>query len=207
MAQPAGAQDDESRADSGFDYNRTVALSDGVFAIALTLLVLNIALPATGAHRDLGSALLEQGTEYESYAIGFAVIALLWVRHHAFFRSLERIDTLLTVLNLVYLGFVAFLPYPTRVLGRYGGEPASVVLYAITVAIIALIGAVMRAYTLRAGLRARELRQSAREHLWIPPAVFLASIPIAFLNTKAAELFWLVMLLPRLSRRITGQRG
>src|SRR5262249_56910656 len=91
-------------------------------------------------------------TEFESYAISFAVIGLLWVRHHAFFRDVEKIDGRLTLLNLAYLGFVAFLPYPTRVLGLYGSDPASVALYAITVAIISTIGGIMRSYALRADL-------------------------------------------------------
>jgi uncharacterized membrane protein len=59
---------------------------------------------------------------------------------------LDRIDTSTTVLNLVYLGFIAFLPYPTRVLGLYGNEPASVVLYAPTVASVLPIAALMRVH-------------------------------------------------------------
>ena len=93
----------------GFDYARTVALSDGVFAIALTLLVLNISFPALapGHHGDIGRQLLDRRGEIGSYA----------------------------------LGFVAFLPYPTRVLGVYGSEPAGVALYASTNVIIASISA------------------------------------------------------------------
>src|SRR5205807_1789669 len=116
------------------DYARTVALSDGVFAIALTLLVLNISFPELGPghHGDIGKQLLDRRGELGAYVLSFAVIALLWVRHHAFMRGLEVIDTRLTVLNLTYLGFVAFLPYPTRVIGVYGSETAGVVLYAAT---------------------------------------------------------------------------
>src|SRR2546430_1764713 len=108
-----------------FDYARTVALSDGVFAIALTLLVLNITVPglAAGHHGDLGHRLVHRSSEFYSYALSFAVIALLWVRHHTFFRGLARIDPRIAMLNLISLGFVAFLPYPTRILGLYGDEP------------------------------------------------------------------------------------
>ncbi len=112
---------DEPAEERAFDYARTVALSDGVFAIALTLLVLNITVPllAPSQHGKLGAGLLDRQGEFESYALSFAVIALMWVRHHALFRVLIRIDTTVTFLNLAYLGSVAFLPYPTRVLGRY----------------------------------------------------------------------------------------
>ncbi len=145
----AGISEDESPDKRTFDYARTVALSDGVFAIALTLLVLNIGVPvlARGNHGELGSSLLDREGEFASYALSFAVIALLWVRHRWFFRVLDKIDTRTTVLNLVYLGFIAFLPYPTRVLGLYGNEPASVVLYASTVASVATIAALMRVHT------------------------------------------------------------
>src|SRR5436305_12675343 len=109
-----------------FDYARTVALSDGVFAIALTLLVLNISFPALapGHHGDIGRQLVDRRGEIGSYALSFAVIASLWVRHHAFMRGVQLLDTRLTPLNLAYLGFVALLPYPPAALGVYGGGPS-----------------------------------------------------------------------------------
>jgi uncharacterized membrane protein len=191
---------DEPPEERGFDYDRTVALSDGVFAIALTLLVLNIGVPGHVVHGKLGSGLLDHDTEFQSYAVSFAVIALLWVRHHTFFRDLEKIDGRITLLNLAYLGFVAFLPYPTRILGLYGGEPASVALYAITVAIIATIGGIMRTYALRAGLLSEQgqTELARREHWAIAPAIFLGSIPVAFVSAKLAELLWLLLLVPGL---------
>jgi uncharacterized membrane protein len=187
---------DESPEERGFDYDRTVALSDGVFAIALTLLVLNIGVPSRVVHGKLGSGLLDHNTEFQSYALSFAVIAVLWVRHHTFFRDLEKIDGRITLLNLAYLGFVAFLPYPTRIVGQFGGEPASIALYAITVAIIATIGGIMRTYALREGLLSEQGRTelAGREHWAIVPAIFLASIPVAYASPKLAELLWLLLL-------------
>lgn len=171
-----------------------------MFAIALTLLVLNVSVPALAPlhHGELGAGLLDRSAEFESYALSFAVIALLWVRHHALFRVLDRIDTKVTVLNLAYLGFVAFLPYPTRILGLYGSEPASVILYASICAILSMIAALMRIYVQRAHLISdtgvRELAR--REHWSIVPAIFLASIPVAFASPTLAELSWLLLLLP-----------
>jgi uncharacterized membrane protein len=118
------------------------------------------------------------------------------VRHHTFFRDLEKIDGRITLLNLAYLGFVAFLPYPTRIVGQFGGEPASIALYAITVAIIATIGGIMRTYALREGLLSEQGRTelAGREHWAIVPAIFLASIPVAYASPKLAELLWLLLL-------------
>ena len=190
-----------------FDYDRTVAISDGVFAIALTLLVLNIGTPLLGPGHEgvLGQRLLDHGSEYFSYALGFAVIALLWVRHHSFYRGIERIDTRLTVLNLTYLGLIAFLPYPTRILGLYGNQPAAVVLYATTVTMVAVAARLQIAHSMRAGLLSDAGRRQvrSREHWAIVPMVFLLSIPIAFVSTRAATLFWiLIFVLRRVQPRI-----
>jgi uncharacterized membrane protein len=206
-ASPGGAPEDRA-----FDYERTVALSDGVFAIAMTLLVLTISVPllAHGHEGDLGHRLVDRETEFRSYAISFAVIGLLWVRHHIFFRGLDRIDTRLTALNLLYLGLVAFLPYPTRILGLYGDQPVAVVLYASTGAIVALLGGFMRRHADRAGLVSAAGRRelAGREHWLTAPGVFALSIPVAFVSTTVAELLWLLMfLLPRLRRRLRPARG
>ncbi len=206
MADDVAFNDNESPSERAFDYDRTVALSDGVFAIALTLLVLSIAVPILrpGHTSVLGRRLLHRDQEFVTYAISFAVISLLWVRHHRFFRGVTKIDGRITALNLAYLAFVAFLPFPTKVLGLYGEEPASVVLYAVTVAILSGLAAFQRVYAQRANLLspagARTLAR--REHWAAPPAVFIASIPIAFVSTTAAELFWLVLLVPAVWQRV-----
>jgi uncharacterized membrane protein len=191
-----------------FDYSRTVAISDGVFAIALTLLVLNIGAPAlTPGHQGvLGQRLLDRGDEYFSYAVGFTVIAFLWVRHHRFFRGIDHVDTGLTVLNLAYLGLVAFLPYPTRILGLYADQPASVIMYAVVVSALAIIAGAMRIHAGRAGLlsEAGQRAIGRREHWALVPAVFLLSIPIAFASPRIAVLCWLLVpLLARVGRQIS----
>lgn len=208
MVDDATFTDKESASERAFDYDRTVALSDGVFAIALTLLVLSLTVPIVSReHTDLlGTKLLHRDQEFISYAISFAVISLLWVRHHQFFRGVARIDGRLTALNLGYLAFVAFLPFPTRVLGLYGDAPASVVLYAVTVTLLSSLAALKRIYAQRSGLLtptgARTLAR--REHWAVPPTVFLASIPVAFVSTTAAKLLWVVLLLPAVRHRVRG---
>jgi uncharacterized membrane protein len=191
----------EAFEERSFDYSRTVALSDGVFAIALTLLVLTITTPELrGSHeRLLGRELLARAPEFASYVISFAVLSLLWVRHHRFFRGLDRIDTRATALNLLYLGLVALLPYPTHILGLYGDQPTAVVLYAATVAVVSGVAGAMRVHALRAELLSESGRRELerREHWALIPTVFLLSIPLAFLSTTAAMVFWLLTALPR----------
>jgi Endosomal/lysosomal potassium channel TMEM175 len=93
------------------------------------------------------------------------VIGLLWVRHHGFFRELVRIDSRLIWLNIVYLGLVAFLPFPTELIGDNVDEPDAIVIYATTVSILASVAALMRLYADRAGLLTAQAR---REPLWSP---------------------------------------
>ncbi|HEY1591581.1 MAG TPA: TMEM175 family protein [Solirubrobacteraceae bacterium] len=206
MAEDLGFDQKETLDERAFDYARTVALSDGVFAIALTLLVLNITVPelAKSDHGELGKRLIEHRQEFVSYAISFAVVSVFWVRHHVFFRRVSRIDARLAVINLGYLAFIAFVPYPTRLVGIYGDEPAAVVLYAATLAIIATLAGGMRLYGRRAGLlTAQGLREiDRREHWLVAPAIFLLSIPIAFVSATAAQLMWLLVLLPRAGQRL-----
>ena len=187
-----------------FDYDRTVAVSDGVFAIALTLLVLNISVPqlSGGGEARLWQALAAGGGEVLSYALSFAVIALLWTRHHVFFRGVRRVDGRLLGLNLAYLGLVAFVPFPTRLLGLYGDRPEPVVVYAVTISLIGVVAIGMRLHARSARLVEDEI---GREPIWrlaAVPLIFLVSIPIAFLSPAAAELSWLSLaFVDRFARR------
>ena len=90
------------------------AFSDGVFAIAITLLVLAIDPPNAGA--SLGSELLALWPSYLAYVMSFVVIGAIWINHHAMFRHIARSDSILLILNLGQLLFIAFLPFPTDVL-------------------------------------------------------------------------------------------
>jgi uncharacterized membrane protein len=128
--EPRIQEDDEA---AGEGIGRILALSDGVFAIAITLLVIQIALPATAGAADLPSALLRLWPRYLAYALSFLVIARFWVSHHLAFRLITRYDSTLVWLNLVLLMFVAFLPFPTAVLGEHLAAPAAAVLYAMAV--------------------------------------------------------------------------
>jgi uncharacterized membrane protein len=159
----------------------------------------------------LSHKLLGQHDEFVAYAISFAVIALLWVRHHLTFRTLRRIDGRITAMNLAYLALVAFLPFPTRVLADYGEEPSAVLFYAATGAVLSLLAGLIRFHAVSRGLvhpsRAHELGD--REHWAITPAVFVASIPIAYANPSAGKLFWLLLLVTSsgLRSRVFGARS
>lgn len=192
----------ETSGEREFDYDRTVALSDGVFAIALTLLVLSISFPSLpgGAADRLGNELWDRRQEFFSYALSFLVISGYWIRHHGFFREITRIDRRLTTLNLVYLGLIAFVPYPTELLGRYGTETATVVVYAGTLGALGVLTLLMRRHAVVGGLASEQGRRAltdpvSRFRAASVPVIFVASIPIAFVSGHVAAYSWLTLLL------------
>jgi uncharacterized membrane protein len=113
--------------------SRLEAFSDGVFAIAITVLVLGIAAPVKTDH--LLARLLDLWPSYLGYVLSFLLIGLLWVNHHVMFEHIERSDRLLMFLNTLLLLVVAFVPFATAVLAstfRTGeGQPVAVALYGL----------------------------------------------------------------------------
>ena len=97
------------------------AFSDGVFAIAITLLILEIAVPA-GSEDDLLKALTEEWPAYLAYLVSFATIGAVWLAHTVITEYLDHATSLLMRLNLLLLLVVAFLPFPTKMLGEFMGE-------------------------------------------------------------------------------------
>ena len=97
------------------------AFSDGVFAIAITLLILEIAVPA-GSEDDLLQALIEEWPAYLAYLVSFATIGAVWLAHTVITEYLDHATSLLMRLNLLLLLLVAFLPFPTKLLGEFSGE-------------------------------------------------------------------------------------
>ena len=107
--------------------SRFESFSDGVFAFAVTLLVLGVALPASRYASDhaLTSALLRLWPNLIAYCLSFAVIGIMWQNHHALFRLVERIDRKTVLLNLALLAGTAFIPFATSTLGSYPTMHAS----------------------------------------------------------------------------------
>jgi len=103
--------------------NRVEAFSDGVFAVAITLLALDL---RPGEGPTLGRQLLERGAvaHYAAYVVSFLVIGIIWVNHHAVFRQIVRVDRVLLFANLLLLLFLAAIPFPTALLAEHLGEPA-----------------------------------------------------------------------------------
>jgi uncharacterized membrane protein len=196
----AGDRRDDREAEGSAGYERVVAFSDGVFAIAITLLVLGLdvpSIPASRAGAELPAALADLLPQVFSYFVGFAVIGLFWRGHHRFFQTLRSFDSTLLMINLAFLAFIALMPFTTGLFGRYGDVPIALVAYAASVAGASLLDTLMLAVALRRGLLAPEAARLGRSELvdsLVPAAVFLVSIPVAFVEPGLAPYTWGLLL-------------
>jgi uncharacterized membrane protein len=181
----------------GEGIGRLLALSDGVFAIAITLLILDIAIPATTTGAGLPKALLELWPRYLAYALSFVVIARFWVIHHHAFRLIARDDATLIWLNFLLLLFVGFLPFPTRVLGEHGGTPSAAVLYAVSLCLASAASAASWWYAsgeanlLRPDVEPAQVR-AIRARSMAGPVFFGLTVPIAAFAPYVAEVAWVL---------------
>jgi uncharacterized membrane protein len=128
--------------------DRLETCSDGVFAIVITLLVLDIKLPE-GSSAGLSHALMESLPRVAAYVMSFAVIGLYWISHHRSFQLIAKVDGAVFWLNLLLLLLVSFIPFPTALLGRYPNEALPIVIYGLTLLACNAVGLGLMAYLLR----------------------------------------------------------
>lgn len=190
------------RAENEVEFGRIVAFSDGVFSIAITLLVLNLGIEKGLTEGQIDNELWAQREDLLAYAISFAVIGRFWLVHHRFFAEVEAFDGRLIGLNLLYLGWIVLIPFSSEVLGEYGGTTTAVVVYSVNLALVVLLGQLMSAYARRRGLTKmddRAHREAQIRGTYIA-GIFLLSIPLAFLSPGLATFLWLVLFLDPASR-------
>jgi uncharacterized membrane protein len=179
------------------EFTRVLAFSDGLFAIAMTLLVVGITVPVLqqgDSIDELADALNDLTGSLVSFVISFLVIGRYWIAHHEFFARLKAVDSGLIGINLFYLMFIAFLPFPTALLGNYFENPLAVTIYAVAVASISGMEVVEYRHAHRRDLM--EPRLPEEVYRWgafmslSPVILFLVSIPIAFFHTWIAVASW-----------------
>ena len=194
------------RSGTDLGFYRFAALSDGVFAIAMTLLVVTIGEPVVSDAR-IGHEITKLLPQITAFFLSFAVIGRYWLAHHEFLSVLTSVNERLLWSNLVYLALVAFLPFTTGLLGDYSSVGEVVAIYALNVAAISSMEVVMFVVAHRGGMVEKPLpgdvyRYAVLESL-LPVLVFLVSIPLAFLHHYAAFACWasLLLLEPITARR------
>ena len=192
---PGAMTDEERRIEKSVD--RIAFFSDAIFAIAITLLTLQLSIPKGLSVQQLNQELVDNGPAYFSFALSFYVIGSFWIGHHRLFGWVRRYDNALLRLNLLFMAAVAFLPFPTEVVGRYGGVTSADVLYAasmvVTGALLMLLWQVAgRRRLLDASIPAQSIAAGTyRQLATVLP--FLVSIPVAFVNAEAALYVWIAV--------------
>jgi uncharacterized membrane protein len=176
--------------------NRLESFSDGVFAVAITLLVLGIDVPDVGAHGSLGHALVANWPQYAAYVVSFLTIGIIWINHHAMIGRLRSADHTILILNLLLLMTVAVLPFATDLVAAYLRHPEGRTLAAVVYAGAFLLMGIMfgllngcillrRADLLRDSLSAARRRQIfARAASGILP--YVVAVGVAFVSAYAS---------------------
>jgi uncharacterized membrane protein len=178
------------------DTTRLETFSDGVFAIAITLLVLEIRVPHVEESESLLVALLGLWPSYVGYAVSFLQIGVIWANHHNRFRLLERSDHVLLFLNILFLMCVAFIPFPTALLAEYiqgseGERQTAIAVYSGTLAVTGIFFTLLWLYAannyrlVNRALDPRLLQVMTRRYL-IGAALYIVAFAIAFVSALAS---------------------
>lgn len=192
------------------EFGRLVALTDGVFAIALTLLVLDLAIPAQAADVPLAEALADTAPRFFAFAISVAVVGTFFLSHHELLAMLQKIDGGLLGLTIPYLGLIALIPFAQSVLSDRAEEPLAFALYGTLLGATSIVGGLLLWHAHRRRLLREPLvganawYEVARTAL--PIVLFLSSAGLALLIGEWAVLFWVAIwpldaILARLQRR------
>lgn len=215
----------DSEDERGITLGRIMSFSDGVFAVAITLLVLSFKVPIVGqavADKELPRELIHLIPRFEAYIISFLVIGLFWMGHHEVFRIFKRHDRGLLWINLVFLMTVVFVPFPTSLLSEYSESRTVLIFYAVSIAFAGLLLCLLLWY----GVHDHRLvdedldRVSYRRFMFgyaSMAAIFLLSIPVSYINVHAARYFWILIfpanlffdhwLVQRLERKAVAREG
>ena len=197
---------------------RMEAFSDGVFAIAITLLVLELGVAAT-AHHDLLGAILDQWPAYLAYVTSFLTIGVIWLQHSTVTSVLRAGDAILFRINLVVLLVAAFLPFPTKLAGEFFGmrepEQVAAVFYGLTLLALDLAMTAFARYAIEDGrlVKAGVDEEQLRSLVSAPSLAFYAiAIAVSFaLPTIGVLLYFAIALylgIPgRTLRRLLGRPG
>jgi uncharacterized membrane protein len=179
--------------------HRLIFFSDAVFAISITLLVLEVRLPhieGTVTSTRLISALLALWPKYLGYIASFLVVGVFWIQHHERFQLIERYNSALLLLNLLELMCIAFIPFPTAVLQEHRGQIGTM-FYSLVLTLTSLMMWVNWWYTtsnnrlINPRVDSRKLRHSVRVAFWVF-IIFLCSSAAALIDARISRVGWAI---------------
>lgn len=189
--------------DDPIGLGRLLALSDGVFSIAMTLLVFTLRLPTPGD----SAAPVPEGTverllrdlepRIVSFVISFALLGLFWMQHHRRFRWIQRYDDVLLWLNLLFLFWIVVIPFATELIGQFDGDRVAAMVYSGSLAAAGFSSALLWWYATR---KRRLVDPDLPDRIvefgtlygLLAAVVFLFAGIVALVNTRAAQLIWFI---------------
>ncbi|MDX6644168.1 MAG: potassium channel family protein [Solirubrobacteraceae bacterium] len=188
-----------AREGPGVEFERVQFFCDAVFAIAATLIAVEIGIPALKDHNsthELLDMLGDRAPRIAAFFIAFAVLGFYWAANHRFTRALGAVSTTYTGFVLVYLAFVAFLPFPAGLMGEYVHNPVAVSAFAVSAALVSGMEVALFVVARRQALFRFPLSDDAARWAVIgslaPVGMFLASVPVMFVNTWVGIGVWVL---------------
>ena len=179
--------------------HRIEALTDGIFAIAMTLLVLTLALPEAGKGiAEVHNLLVGQSDKFFNYALSFVLLAIFWMRHHQQSHLIKRTDAGYLWINIFFLMFVALMPFTTSLVGEYPYDPMAEVFFAINILILGIlltwnwVYATNRHRLVDNSLDSRSIALGKRKGL-ITTLVAVMAIGIAFVDPRICSFLYLLI--------------
>lgn len=194
--------------------HRLCAVSDGVYAFALTLLVLDLKVPEVAeiTNPQLTTDLLKQLPNFFAYAIGFSVVAFFWNVHHRVFQSITSCDTRAVMLNFAHLLFISLTPYGASLIGHYEGDRIATIVFSSDLGLASLSMNVLGHYV----LAKKEWRTNDTGGTWVKiplwttytgPGIALVSILVSFINIDVALFLWFLLPLRDLAILLRSSPG
>jgi uncharacterized membrane protein len=195
--------------------DRVIFLSDGVFAISITLLVLDLRLPELPelSSETLRDALLSNSSHFISFVISFYVIGIFWLAHLRMFSLIDRYTRGLALLNLLFLMSIAIMPFSTKLVGEYGSVTLAAVLYSLSLVFTSVTSNLLWLYAARRRklLRADVPRVEvvvASMRAVVTTAFFILATGLAFISVGLASAVWIsIALATRIAERIARRRA
>lgn len=209
------ADEGESSKSRGYRVDRVLALSDGVFAFAVTLLVLDLVVPSlssSASSLDLWQGLTKEYISFVNYVLSFFIAAIWWNSHHRNYEHIRDSNTTLRMLNMLFLIWIALLPFFTKILDQYHSLQLSVVLYATDQAAAGFFLTIIWLYASRnnqmidKNMKKTAIRFSTIRNL-ITPILFIISIGISFIDTNVASFSWYGLIPMFIIVRLLEQRS
>jgi uncharacterized membrane protein len=188
----------------GLSISRIEAFADGVFAIVITLLILDIRVPQVQGEPvgpQLLHELINMWPKYLAYAMSFIIVGVYWVGHHAQFRFIRHANRTLLWINILFLMCVAFVPFSAALIGEYRHEQIAVIIYGVN---LIVVGACLylhywyatQNYRLVDADLPQQQVEATKRRILMAPIICLAAIGLSFISTTLSIILYLVLPIP-----------